>query len=692
MPSESRTALLSERSTDPGKRSGKDRLADTFLPLYERLFDDDQSDFVDEVNRKIGEARRDEPVETFISMSLGYGVLTGLFLWLLGLFIGAMIIYIVQFPVEDLVDTPLTFTGWQMVAYEILKGPVVVIVMGVVFGSIGFALGFASPIVNLYLQAGERKREINSLLPHAVAFMYALSVGGMNQLDILESTARADDVYGEVSKEFDVILKETRYFGVDYRTAIRNRAMETPSDEFGQFLTDMLSILSSGGDMTSFLDEQKDKFLRTATQQQEQELETLELFGEMYMTLSLFPLLLIILLVIMEMIGGDQGMMLLLTVYGLIPMTGIVFLVLISTVKQDDPGDGYLIPDKDDPYVRSDTSALGMGVIEQFTAPYSILDRIRSREGAFKAKRILRRPDKLFMERPEFTFAITIPVAILIVVYAVLGDIVATDLEGMAEQEVWNTVIYVYLPIYLTAIPYATFYELRERNRKSITTNLSDNLRKLASANDTGQTLLGSFKVVADTSGGTLAKEFETIYTKVQYGTSMKQALIEFNNKYHLPRLARTMKLIAKAQETSSQITPVLKTAAMSSEEQDRLAAERKTRTRMQVVIILMTYCTLLAVMVLLRIEFLEPMSELTDQADSGGDAGDAAGGGAAGGFGDADIDVDMLSLYFFHAVTLQAITAAFIAGYLRTSKIQSGIKFLVILPTIALVAWVLLV
>ncbi len=688
MSSERRTTILTESSTDPGKRSGKDRLADKFLGAYERVFDDD-SDFVDQVNRKLGEARRDEPVETFIALAIGYGVITGLVLWLLGIFAGFIIVYAIGYPVEDLIDTPFSFEGWQLVMYNFLRGPFVVIVLGIIFGTIGFATGFSSPIVNLWLKAGERKREINVLMPHAVAFMYALSVGGMNQLDILESTAKADDVYGEISKEFDVILKETRYFGVDYRTAIRNRALQTPSDEFGQFLTDMLSILSSGGDMAGFLDEQKDKFIRTSTQQQEQELETLELFGEMYMTLSLFPLLLIILLVIMTMIGGDQTMLMLMTVYGLIPATGLVFIVMISTVKQDDPGDGYLLPDKSDPYVTSDTSALGMGVIEQFTAPYNILDHIRSREGAFKAKKILKRPDQLFLERPEYTFAITIPVSIVILLYAILSGLVATNLEGIQERVVWNTFLYIYFPMYTIALPYTIFYEYRERSRASITTKLSDNLRKLASANDTGQTLLKSFKTVADTSGGTLAKEFETIYTKVQYGTSMKQALIEFNNYYHLPRLARTIKLIAKAQETSSQITPVLKTAAISSEEQDRLQAERKTRTRMQVVIIIMTYFTMLAVMILLRVEFLGPMAELGDQAD-GDDGAEDAGGAVGGGFG--GVDVDMMSMYFFHAVTLQAITGAFIAGYLRSSKLQDGMKFLLILPTCALIAWIVMV
>ena len=119
------------------------------------------------------------------------------------------------------------------------------------------------------------------------------SVFGPSPLAV-EAMAKADDTYGEVAMEFRSIVQETEYFDTDYRSAVRNRSMETPSDELSQFLTDMLSITNSGGDMTEFLSDKKDKHMRTAKQQQELTLDTLELFGEMYMTLSLFPLLLII--------------------------------------------------------------------------------------------------------------------------------------------------------------------------------------------------------------------------------------------------------------------------------------------------------------------------------------------------------------------------------------------------------------
>ncbi|MFB6131014.1 MAG: flagella assembly protein j, partial [Salinigranum sp.] len=152
-------------------------------------------------------------------------------------------------------------------------------------------------------------------------------------------------------------------------------------------------------------------------------------------------------------------------------------------------------------------------------------------------------------------------------------------------------------------------------------------------------------------------------------------------NKYHIPRLARTVKLISKAQEASSQITAVLNTAAQASENQDDIERERKSRTRMQVAIILMTYLTLLAVMAILKTQFLDVMAGLTQQASGGG------GGAGPAQFG-GGVDTAALSLLFFHAVTLQAMLSGFISGYIRNADLLAGVKFVVVLMTIALGVW----
>ncbi|WP_410765038.1 type II secretion system F family protein [Haloferax sp. DFSO60] len=666
-----------------GLDRGTDALGDAFYPLFQLLFDEN-GEFVDDLDTKLKQARMPDTVELYLSRALAVGVLVGLSLWIVGTLIGYGLFALGILSANSLsLGIPVSSESTANLLRSLAK-PVAIVISGLVFGSIGFGLGFGTLVAIPYSTASARNREINMLLSDAISFMYALSVGGLNQLEILEAMAMAEDTYSEVSREFQSIVQETEYFGTDYRNAIRQQAITTPSDELSQFLTDMLSIVNSGGDMQSFLNDKKDKHLRTAKQQQEQTLETMELFGEMYMTLSLFPLLLIIILVIMSMLGKAQQELLYATVYGLIPLTGVGFLVLVSTVKQDELGDGYLHPaDSSDRLEGVQREGLiHMGLIESYVGEFSLFSRIKDREGTFKTKELLRQPHLFFKQHPLFTLALTLPAALVLLTFGVLGGTAPTTWEGMIASPVWGTFIWMYVPIYLIAIPLTFFHEWNVHSRNAITGKLSDNLRKLSSANDTGQTLLESVKTVSDTSSGKLADEFDIMYAKVHYGMSLREALIEFNNKYHIPRLARTVKLITKAQEASSQITEVLTTAAQASENQDDIMRERISRTRMQVAIILMTYVTLLAVMAILKTQFLDVMAGLTSQAASS--SGSASGGPSFGG----SIDPDLLSLLFFHAVTIQAVLSGFISGYIRNANLLAGVKFVVILQTLALAVW----
>lgn len=659
-------------------KSGIDTLADVFYPLYQRLFDEN-SDFVGDLERKLAEARTPWTVEFYLSISLALGVFAGLALWVVGTVLGwALVTFVVTDP-PILLGLPLPEPYLSTV--NALKLPFFIFFSGILFGTLGFGAGFGGMVARPYLTANARKREINVLLSDSVSFMYAMSVGGLNQLEILEAMARADDTYGEVAKEFQSIVLETEYFDTDYRTAVRNQALQTPSEDLSQFLTDMLSIINSGGDMEQFLEDQKEKQMRTSRQEQETVLETLELFGEMYMTLSLFPLLLIIILVIMSMLGEAQGSLLYGTVYGLIPLLGVGFLVLVSTVVPDEIGDGYLRTE--DETVEDSKGIFGLGVVGAYVGRYPVFDRIKFREGTHVTLSILRKPHHFFREYPLSTLAITVPVSVVSIVIAVRLGFAPTALEAMIAAPIRGTFFWVYVPLYLTLIPLAVFHEWNVRSRRAITNNLSDNLRKLSSANDTGMTLLESLKVVSDTSSGRLANEFRVMYAKVNYGTSLRTALREFNNAYHIPRLARTVKLVSKAQEASSQITQVLSTAAQASENQDDIERDRKSKTRMQMVIIIMTYITLLGVMALLKVEFLDTMAGLVDQGGSGGGGGPGAGGGFGGG-----LNIDELTMLFFHAVTLQGIISGVIAGYIREVSVLASLKFVVVLPTLALVVF----
>ncbi|MFB1062990.1 type II secretion system F family protein [Natrinema sp. H-ect4] len=686
-------SLQTDDSGGSGMSASSDALGDRFYPVYDRLFGED-NEFVADIETKLAQARMSDTVELYLSRAIGIGFISGLSLWLVGLMLGYGIFAIGLLSNEALIGIPVGH-GLLLSIIELLRVPAVVFFTGLVFGSIGFAIGFGSMVAIPYSRASARKREINMLMTDSVSFMYALSVGGLNQLEIIEAMAQADDTYGEVAKEFQSIVKETEYFDIDYRTAIRKQALQTPSDDLSQFLTDMLSIVNSGGDIESFLEDKKEKHMRTAKQEQELTLETLELFGEMYMTLSLFPLLLIIIMVVMKMIPNANvtDQMLYMVVYGLIPMIGVGFLVLVSTVKHDEPGDGYL--SMGNTSQRTETGQKGgllsLGLVEQFTGEHSVFDRVKNREGTYETLEVLRKPHLFFRDNPLVTLALTVPLVLVIVVTAMVSGAAPTSWQGMLDRPIWGTFIYVYLPLYITAIPLSIFREWNVRHRNSVVNKLSEDLRKLSSSNDTGLTLLESLKSVSDTTNGKLAREFEMMHTKVNYGTSLKEALIEFNNKYHIPRLARTTRLITEAQEASNQISDVLRTAATASENHDDIERERKSRTRMQIVIIIMTFMTVLAVIAILKTQFIDTMAGL-NAGGGGAEASSSAGGGSGmeGANLSENIDVDMLSVLFFHAVTLQAIISGFICGYIRDADLLSGLKYAIGLSSIALIGWML--
>lgn len=659
-------------STEFDLDAGVNILGDIFYPVFDYLFDED-GDLVGTVETKLKEARMNDTPEYFISKGLGIGILSGLVLWLIGMGIGYGLFAVNLLTAESIsLGIPVPNQAIATLL-ESLVVPTAVLISGLVFGIIGFGLGFGSYLTIPFQRANQRKRNINILLPDAISFMYALSVGGMNQLEIFKAMAETQDTYDEVANEFKSIVNETEYFGTDYRNAIRDQALETPSEPLSQFLTDMLSIIDSGGDIESFLQDKKDRHMRTAKQAEEETLETLELFGEMYMTLSLFPLLLLIIMVVMGIMGEASNTILYLTIYGLIPIIGVGFLILVATVKKDDPGDGYLEIDED--VKTNDSAVIDLSTVNEFVDSSVIFESIKSRQRSYELWTILRKPHLFFKTNPVYTLAVTVPLAVLVVGVALAtGNAPLTRTEWI-QRSVWSTLIWIYLPAYITLTPLAIFYEWNVRSRKAITGRLSENLRKIASANDTGQTLQESIKTVAETSSGTFASELNVIHNKVAYGISIKQSLIEFNNKYHVPRLARTVKLITEAQEATNEISDVLTTAAQASENTDDVEQERTSRTRMQVGIILMTFVTLLGVMAILQTQFISTMTELA-QNSGGGESGISS------------VNGELLSMLFFHAVTIQAFSAGIVAGFIRSGKLLTGIKFVVILMTLSLGVW----
>lgn len=660
--------------SDPTGR--EQRFAQFFRPIYYLLFEQ-QGDITNSVESTLRKVGSDESVENFLSRSVGYGTIIGTIMWAISTFFFAYL-FTGVIDVGSLLGIPVP-NETLLTIIELLRLPFLIGVTGITVGGIFFVGGVTLPYILLKFEVSSRERKINILLPEVIDYMYALSVGGMNQVEIMREVARAGDTYGEVSKEFRIILNNMDTFGTDYHTAIRERALNTPSEELTEFLINMLSIVSSGGDLGMYLREQREQFTESAEQAQERELNNIELFGEMYLTLSLFPLLVIIIIVLMEMTASLPTIFLPITTYAVIPMVGVLFSVLISTVTRDEVGSGILTYD-DGTKEDAEPGALDIGPAEDFGPNMSLFDKVRNKEVVNLYKEIISNPGDFLAQYPSATLLATIPFYLTAVGIIFSEGLIPVTIEEFKPNYVLGTLIYVFIPIYIIGFPFSVFYEWGKYKRGGITNNLTSNLRELASINDSGQTLLEALHIVGTKRNPSkINKEFEEVYNKVQYGQSMKRALVDFNNRYGVPRLARTVKLITKAQETSSEITDVLRTASESSKRADRIQEERKNRTLTQVGIVGMTFLIMLGVLVVLQNLFIEQIISVAQDLESQGV------GGSQFSF---SFTIEEINMYFFHAIIAQGISSGLMMGYVRTGSIKACIKYMVILPTLALIAW----
>ena len=154
-----------------------------------------------DMRMSLRQARIPISYEMYLSNAVFYSVVTGIFGAILGLIIAYVIVAIVGLP--DRI-THLTFTqetAWMLQYKTISISIFIVLFMGGLFGMITYLLFLVYP----GFRAGERKGDIDKNLPYAVTYLYALSRGGMNLIEIFRSLSRCASTYGEVSKEIDVI-------------------------------------------------------------------------------------------------------------------------------------------------------------------------------------------------------------------------------------------------------------------------------------------------------------------------------------------------------------------------------------------------------------------------------------------------------------------------------------------------------
>jgi len=170
--------------------------------------------------------------------------------------------------------------------------------------------------------------------------MAVLSRSGLPPERILRSLTNVEAVgiRSVAAEEAANIDRDVHFMGMDVISAVERRMRTSPSRKFADFLDGFVSVARSGGDLTSYFLASAKGFMDSARIAARQLVETMGGLAEAYVSMMVvFPVLIIVMLSIMNMIGGGLGgfntlFLMQMGTYLAIPMLALIMLLLLDSV------------------------------------------------------------------------------------------------------------------------------------------------------------------------------------------------------------------------------------------------------------------------------------------------------------------------------------------------------------------------
>ncbi len=289
--------------------------------------------------------------------------------------------------------------------------------------------------------------------------------------------------------------------------------------------------------------------------------------------------------------------------------------------------------------------------------------------------RLTRYPLKVLFDKPINILFVSLPIALLVFLAGTGMLIQGYGFNVILTSTAVDDVIMVTLLIALVPL---VITHLRESRRiKNLENALPNFFRDLAGMNDSGMTLPNAVHLVAMGEYGTLTPHIRKMDAEMSWNVPFVEAIYRFGQQLGTPLAARSVDLIAKASRAGGDASEVLRAAAIDTYEIVNLKQERQNNMLIYVIIVLISFFVFVFVIFVLVTTFLSTMA-------SAGAAAEAAGSSAQFVKG---LNVDFYSRIFSHAAMIQGFFSGLVAGQMGEGDAVAGLKYSVIMLTIA---WVM--
>lgn len=447
------------------------------------------------------------------------------------------------------------------------------ILFSIIFPAGGFTFAYVYPS----LTASGRKSKINLDLPYAITYMQALSTT-IPLLDIFRSVYESDDLYGEVSKECGVIIRDVDVFGADLITAIENTRNTTPSDKFKELLNDLLMVYRSGGDLRNFFNAKSDSYRELAKNELESSMQFLEIIAEVYVTVFVAgPIAIMIMLVAQSLAGTAAIGNLMPVMYIGLPVGAIIIIMVLYLLL---PQSTLTISKKE---VRG--SEFPLDIIRN---PEQPLDK--KFEKQFQQKKQINKISSILRHPVMFYISSYIPSVFFGAVFAAAVFFFWNQgiLASLFPKSTPLTLVCLVIIAFM--LPIAAAYEIRNRYVSGIEKQLPEFLREISDMRDIGMTLPSAIKLIAENKSGVLTSELKIVSKELNYGSSLSGALVRMENRVGLTNVKRSISLLVRASEVTDFIREILAIAVGDLEHYLKMKSKRFSASFAYVAIIYLSY------------------------------------------------------------------------------------------------------
>ena len=457
---------------------------------------------------------------------------------------------------------------------------------------------YATRLYYPVILAHGRKTRIDLDLPYAISYMQALSTT-MLPFDMIRRVYEEAAMFGEVSREFGMIVRDVELFGDDLITAIRSLQLITPSPVFRDFLNDLGIVFESGGDVTAYLAAKTEFFREQAKRELELVLKTIEIMAEVYVVAFVAgPIAIIIIIVAQGMTARSTLAWLQPMLFIFIPAGAIIMIWLLSTML---PPENLEITRKEvidhtfwsDVAEAPEESVRGTG-----SADGDFIRKIEAQRNWHQLLQRIQNPLRTYITSYHYSIVAGIAISVTVLLLSRTGLFNALFPHNALEAVFCLVVIGFMSPVALA-------YEGRRWYVQGVESHLPEFLRELADMKDIGMTLQESIRRISRARLGLLSSELSVVSRDIKTGASITSALVRMEERIGLVSVKRVISLLVRASEITTNLRQIFMIAITDFEYYLRLKKERANTTIVYVMIIYLSFGIYLYTAYQLNVPFL---------------------------------------------------------------------------------------